>query len=438
MSEVRISIIVPVYGVEKYLSACIESVLNQTFTDFELILVDDGSDDDCGEICDNYSERDNRIVVIHKENGGLSSARNAGIEIAKGEYISFVDGDDTVNKDYLGVLYYLCKSNKCQIGVCNFLLTSKESINLDHQLEGITEILSGKEAVERSCSGKDSLLLTVAWNKLYLKELFRDIKYPTGKIHEDDYTTWKLLWSAEKVVISNLYLYYYLQRPDSIMGRRFNIERLDRLCAYEEKIEFVKKQGMARAYEWLLITYYRLLLDTYNNAQDSHFDESILSDIQARINKSGRVIEELDSLNIIEKNRILFNGMDQIAREGIIKSFGTEWLFRKKEEFLFPFHIVEKHRRIALYGAGEVGKSFARQISTLKYGTIALWVDEKWRNLSKQIECIMPIDAVVRYEYDVLVIAISNPKVAMEIRSNLINWGIPDQKIVWSDPRVVS
>lgn len=439
MRDVAISVVVPVYRVEKYIDECIESILAQSFPDFELILVDDGSDDKCGEICDYYAEKDDRIVVIHKENEGLSCARNSGIEIARGEYIALIDGDDSVNKDFLTVLYRLCVKNNCHIGMCNFLLTEENSVKLERQKKEKTEIITGKEAVDRSCTGTGSLMFTLPWNKLYHKSLFEDVQYPAGKIHEDDYTTWKLLWKSEFVAITNLYLYYYLQRSDSIMGKPFEKKRLERLDAYEEKIAFLNYHGMTRAYEWLVITYYRLLWETHALVRASIFEQdAILEDISSRAAHFQKVIVNFDDMNAFEKNRIFYPYADEETKKSLVFKYGSEWLYRRKEFFLFPFQRMEKGKKIALYGAGEVGKVFCLQLITTGYGEVSLWVDERWRIIEKQFRNVRPVDAVLRSEYDVLVIAISSPEFAAEIKDNLINWGVPEQKIVWSDPRIAS
>lgn len=439
MRNIAISVVVPIYRVEKYINGCVESILAQSFPDFELILVDDGSDDKCGEICDRYAEKDDRIVVVHKENEGLSCARNTGIEIARGEYIAFIDGDDSVNKDFLAVLYRLCVENNCRIGVCNFLSTDENSVKLNRQKKEKIEVITGKQAVDRSCTGTGSLMFTLAWNKLYHKNLFQDVRYPAGKIHEDDYTTWKLLWKSECVAITNLYLYYYLQRPDSIMGKPFEKKRLERLDAYEEKIAFLEHHGMKRAYEWLAITYYRLLWETHALVRANVSDQdAILEEISLRAAHFKEAIVNFDDMNVIEKNRIFYPYTDEETKKSLVCRYGSEWLYRRKEFFLFPFQHMEKGKKIALYGAGEVGKAFCLQLMTTGYGEVSLWVDERWQTIAKQFGNVRPVDAILRSEYDVLVIAISNPEFAEEIKNNLVNWGVPEQKIVWSDPRVVS
>ncbi len=439
MTDTAISVVVPVYRVEKYINECVDSILAQTFPNFELILVDDGSDDKCGGICDFYADKDDRVVVIHKENEGLSCARNVGIEIARGEYIAFVDGDDIVNRDFLVVLYNLCKSNNCQIGMCNFLIIEESSIRLERQKKEKTEVITGEEAVERSCTGTGSLTFTIAWNKLYHKSLFQDIRYPAGKIHEDDYTTWRLLWKSKHVAVTNLYLYYYMQRSDSIMGKPFERRRLERLDAYEEKIEFLDNHEMTRAYEWLVITYYRMLWETHAQVKANIPDcDTILEDISLRTTKYKETINNFNDINIIDKSRVFYPYADEQTKKSLVGKYGSEWLYRRKEAFLFPFQRMEKGKKIALYGAGEVGKAFYLQLITTGYGEVTLWVDERWRTISKQLRDVKPVDAVLRSEYDVLVIAISNLEFAAEIKENLVNWGVPERKIIWSDPRLAS
>lgn len=439
MAERKISVIVPVFRVEKYIQNCLDSILSQSFPHFELILVDDGSDDGCGAICEEYKEKDGRIVVVHQKNGGLAAARNTGIEIAKGEYLAFIDSDDCVHRDYLRILYELCTKNNCEIAICGFLLTEESSILLPPQRRERREVITGRESVDRSCTGTESLKFTIAWNKLYHRSLFDGIRYPAGKIHEDDFTTWKLLWKAKRVAMTNLYLYYYLQRDDSIMGKKFNEKRLVRLDAYEEKIKFLHRHDMNRAYEWLAITFFRLLWETAKQVEANIPDsENILYELSERAGQYEKIICDFSSLNLVEKNRIVYPFKNEAWKNELMQTYGTEWIYRKKEFFLFPFGKVFKGSKIALYGAGEAGKTYCLQILTTGYGEVVLWVDEKWRTISRQMRSVRPIDAALRSEYDVLVLAISDGNVAEEIKDNLIGWGVPEGKIVWESPRLLS
>ncbi|MCR5769647.1 MAG: glycosyltransferase [Butyrivibrio sp.] len=243
MGEPLITVIVPIYHVEKYLHRCIDSIIDQTYRNLEIILVDDGSDDGCPEICDEYAGKDNRIVVIHKENGGLSDARNKGIEIAKGEYLAFVDSDDYIHKDMYQIMMDSLFSSESDICMCSYKYVydgkAKEKDNT-YGSDYKTEIIDGKSAQNNYYMGDKKLELTVAWNKLYKRELFRELRYPKGKIFEDEYTTYKALYKSNKICIVDLPLYYYLQRNDSIIGE-MNGQRDSKVVeAYLQRIDFYK------------------------------------------------------------------------------------------------------------------------------------------------------------------------------------------------------
>lgn len=237
-----VSIIVPVYKVEDYLPRCVDSILKQTYDNIELILVDDGSPDRCGDICDQYKIKDSRVKVLHKDNGGLSDARNAGTELAKGKYITFIDSDDWVAEDYIERLYDLLVKKGADISVCNFIRTETEVMDLSNIQDIIYEFTNIK-ALENLC-GEFYEQLTVSWGKLYKAELFKEIRFPVGKIHEDEFTTYKLLYKANKIVLTSKPLLYYWQRPDSIMGAGFKLRnRLHAIEALQERAGFFKSIG---------------------------------------------------------------------------------------------------------------------------------------------------------------------------------------------------
>lgn len=232
-----ISVIIPIYKVEDYLKRCVNSLLNQTYRILEIILVDDGSPDRCGEICDEYKALDNRIKVIHKKNGGLSDARNAGIEICKGKYITFVDSDDWVHEMYIENLYKLLIKTDSDMSVCNFIRTSTEDIKVHILAEEIYEY-SNIEALEQFLD-KFYVQMVIACGKLFKRSLFKEIRFPVGRLHEDEFTTHKLIFNATKIVLTTAQLYYYWQREDSIMGSGFNLQgMLDKIDAMEERGRF--------------------------------------------------------------------------------------------------------------------------------------------------------------------------------------------------------
>ena len=215
MKNDLISIIIPVYKVEKYLEKCIESVLKQTYTNLQIILVDDGSPDNCGKICDEYAKKDPRIEVIHKVNGGLSDARNVGIAKAKGKYIGFVDSDDYIKEDMYEILINLIKEYDSDVSICNLydVIDGKEYIrNNENGIQEYSRLEILKEVL------LDKNIQSYAWNKLYKKELFDEIKYPIGKKYEDIGTTFYVFEKCNKIVVTSEPEYYYLKRSDSLVN----------------------------------------------------------------------------------------------------------------------------------------------------------------------------------------------------------------------------
>ena len=264
--EELISVIVPVYNVEKYIKRCIDSIIQQEYRNLEIILVDDGSTDKSGIICDEYKKRDKRICVVHKENGGLSSARNIGIDLAKGNYIAFVDSDDYISVAMYSVLMKNIIEEKADISIINYQIVSEwEEIGQKVIGKSKRKVMSGREACKERYK-KDGTVMVVAWNKLYKKELFQFVRYPIGKLHEDEFTTYKLLYSANIVVYQDKKLYAYVQRKSSIMGE-FSRKRLDVLAAVRECREFWEKNKEKELYELSVEQYIFLLLNLYTNAK---------------------------------------------------------------------------------------------------------------------------------------------------------------------------
>lgn len=242
MKKGIVSVIIPIYKVEKFLRICLESVINQTYKNLEIILVDDGSPDNCGEICDEYASKDSRIKVIHKENGGLSDARNAGIEVATGEYITFVDSDDFLFLNMVEILYQLCKKNRAEFSMCQCVhCTEKDEKFMmeKSEIQEKIEIFEEKEKMKAYMVSKK--IDTVVWKKMYAKRLFDNIRFPKGKLHEDTFVMHLLIESANKVVITNEYGYVYRINPESIMNRNFSSKRLDAIEAHVEKKDFMEK-----------------------------------------------------------------------------------------------------------------------------------------------------------------------------------------------------
>ncbi len=243
-----ISVIVPVYNVEKYLSNCLDSIINQTYKNLEIILIDDGSTDKSSNICDKYAKKDRRIKVIHKENGGLSDARNKGLDIASGKFISFVDSDDYINIHMIEDLYNAITINNTKIAMCKIKITKKtdENIKIKHmKLNNI--ILTDNEIYDRLYNGSQAEM-TTACNKLYKKNIFNNIRYPIGESNEDDAILHLILDKTKKIsYIDNTYYYYY-QRNESIMHKK-NPKAKKSVEHFITRGEYFLNKGMKKYYE---------------------------------------------------------------------------------------------------------------------------------------------------------------------------------------------
>lgn len=239
MKSLLISIIVPVYNVEKYLSRCINSIINQTHKNLEIILVDDGSTDKSGYICEEFKAKDKRIRVIHKENGGLSDARNSGLKIAQGDYIGFVDGDDWIDVHMYEELLKVSLNNKSDIVSCGFQkIWENETVENKYILNNKKiETFNTEEALKKLLTN-DSIDEMV-WNKLYKYKTIKNIYFKVGKYHEDVFWTYKVIGNANCISLVNIQFYNYLQRKNSIMGQQYSKKRLDALEALEERYKYI-------------------------------------------------------------------------------------------------------------------------------------------------------------------------------------------------------
>ena len=238
----QISVIVPIYNVEKYLERCIESILKQTFLDFELILIDDGSPDRCGEICEEYAAKDPRIYVIHQKNGGLSAARNAGIDYvfsdSDSEWITFIDSDDWIHPEYLERLYAAVMQNNKEIAVCAHIITGdmppQEEKNISPD---VVEIAPEELFVNNRATA------VIACAKMYKKSLFETIRYPVGRLHEDEFVTYRLLFGCPRLSFIPDGLYFYYQNPDGIMMQdKWDPRKSDAVEAMWEQCLFFDKE----------------------------------------------------------------------------------------------------------------------------------------------------------------------------------------------------
>ena len=234
-----ISVIVPIYNVEAYLDRCVRSIVEQTYENLEIILVDDGSPDGCPAMCDAWAERDSRIRVIHKDNGGLSDARNAGIRIAVGEYISFIDSDDWIEPGFLTELHEAMVQTGADIAECGTAFVDESGNVLRRRGVALQSEIDKMDALRRLIL-EDGIYQTV-WNKLYRREVIEGILFEKGKHHEDDFWTYQIFDRIEKLTVIDKPLYNYLQRSGSIIGAGYTIKRLDGLEARVQRMEYLQK-----------------------------------------------------------------------------------------------------------------------------------------------------------------------------------------------------
>lgn len=235
-----VSIVVPVYKVQEYLSRCVLSLQRQTYPNLEIILVDDGSPDCCGEMCDAFAAQDQRIRTIHQKNRGLSAARNVGTMNATGEYITFVDSDDWVHPEYVERLWRLIQRTGAELAVCGDQKTFTEKDLVTVEDSDRFFCLNREEALaEMLYQGR---IETNAWGKLYLTRHARECLYPEGRLFEDLATTYRFFALADKIAVCDAVLYYYWQRPDSIMARKFEPSRFDELVSADEMYRFIQTQ----------------------------------------------------------------------------------------------------------------------------------------------------------------------------------------------------
>ena len=232
----KISVIIPVYNVENYVSKCLDSIINQTYENLEIVIVDDGSTDKSGDICEYYAKQDNRIILIHQENQGLSMARNNALDIISGDYVGFVDSDDWISPDMYCALYNNAIAHNADISMCNFyyVSTSGETSPYSNESDDI-KVLEGIYKIAHNIRLSNNCV----WNRLYKRHLFNDIRFPKGKVFEDIFIMHRLVDNANKVVLSSQCKYYYLRRENGITLNTFNVSQMGNLEAYIERHKYI-------------------------------------------------------------------------------------------------------------------------------------------------------------------------------------------------------
>lgn len=243
MNDPLISVVIPVYKVEAYLDRCVESVVRQSYEKLEILLVDDGSPDHCGAMCDAWAGKDSRIRVLHQKNAGLGAARNRGTEIAAGEFVTYVDSDDYLAPDAIELLLRLLQEQGAEIAVADCVKTQEDHVSFDRTTEEQIRLFTGKEACMTLQGWELYMPMVTAWGKLFPRELLLREAFTEGRLHEDEATTYRLYAAVSRVALSSRPVYAYYQNPNSIMHTRSERSQRDTLLAYCEQIRFFRSQG---------------------------------------------------------------------------------------------------------------------------------------------------------------------------------------------------
>ena len=319
----RVSIIVPVYKVETYLRRCIDSVLAQTCRDFELILVDDGSPDKCGEICEAYAAEDSRIHALHRINGGLSAARNTGLEWvleqSSSEWITFLDSDDWVHPRYLELLLQAITETGLNLAVGGFRRTTE-----DGDLPELSDVITAQAVGTESFYCADKVTATVAWGKLYRKADFAQIRYPEGRIHEDELTTHKLLFRYPEIALVKQPLYQYFQNQQGIMRSSWNPKHIAEVDGMHEQLQFFHSHGFSKAESCAARAY---LISIYRNWEQAEMVDQYSE--QAK-----------------QLHKQLKSGLRRYGKLAEVSIHKEPWLFYKAFPIqTIPYRFLEKLRR---------------------------------------------------------------------------------------------
>ena len=277
----QISVIVPVYKCEEYIDRCVNSILNQTFSDFEIVLVDDGSPDKSGIICDEYAKKDSRIIVIHKENGGQASARNLGVKNAKSDWLCFVDSDDAIHPQALEKLYWSVLSNDAKIGTCNLQQGEQLPDNFSLKFENLspkTLILNEESLLNLSKNVR--YYYWVIGGKLLHKSIYEKYPLTEGRIYEDNAVVCKWLYEAGKIAILDEKMYFYYTNTSSTTKKRFAKNQLDVLWAFREQIEFFDSLGYEKMLKYLCTYFFEISANLYHRIKTENGERQLISIIK--------------------------------------------------------------------------------------------------------------------------------------------------------------
>lgn len=388
--ENLLSVIIPVYNIEKYLAQCIQSVINQTYKFLEIILVDDGSTDSSGDICDNYGEIDNRIKVIHKVNGGLVSARKEGLTHASGYYTAFVDGDDWIDPEMYAYLIKEMKTNGAEVITTGFYKECKDSCSIVY--DGLDEGIYFRKSGILCCNMiyLDSLsnngVTTSIWNKVFLTDIVKKYYLTIDNnicYGEDAACVYSYLPYAGSVHIIHKAFYHYRFREDSIVHVH-NTRILQELgLLYIHLLSYFEKHEQSKALKRQLSIF--IMLNTFRGL---NYYMGISDDIKIPL-------------------------------------------------YVLPSKIFHYGKRVVLYGAGMVGQAYQKLLSMSDEKELVLWVDKMFTHYQEKNLDVYEIVDILSIEYDIILLAISDEDMADRIKSDLLALGIPEEKIIWDTPRTI-
>ena len=289
--EKKVSVIVPIYNVKKYLPRCIESIIKQSYKNLEIILVDDGSTDGSEVVCDRYAQKDSRVKVIHQANGGVSTARNTGLDICTGDFICFVDSDDYIHADFVKYLYAKLIENDCDICMCNHIVTEEWNYKQDIDWEKKVNIYDKKQIFDMFYTDMHGSIIML-WNKIMKRECVSGIRFDDGYINEDEGTTFKFLYNAKKIAFSEEVLYFYYSRDESITGVPYTAKKIDILKAYENRISFYKEKGESDLLNRECMFYLSEILANYYKVYRILKDKKVLEDLRKKYSDTYKNVDK--------------------------------------------------------------------------------------------------------------------------------------------------
>lgn len=309
-----VSVIIPVYNVEQYLERCIISICRQTYENLEIILIDDGSKDRSGDICEEMKNMDDRIHVIHKYNGGLSSARNIGIEYASADYLVFVDSDDWLDLNMIELLYDVHISTNADIVECSYRNIYSDSIKEETSCSGA--IIEGDNIFALEAMLDWKYFKPVAWNKLYKRNVISDIRYPVGKIHEDEFTTYKYMFNAKKLAYIDISKYNYNRtRTNSITGEAFSEKNLDACFAFRERVDFFEKHHITQLEKKMNNIYCWYVIDKLYQCYKLNIRGSKVEEIIKMVGNDVSYLEKHQvNPELLSQFRIIKEGLDTYGK----------------------------------------------------------------------------------------------------------------------------